>query len=427
MSRITWLFLSVFPLVCAVPSRSDEEKKPEGAGPKLVLAAPEKMEIGFGSWDAAATGGQPPSWAYLITLREKSPKEALGERTSWGQNAMFANAIYFFNSGSLTKKIELPWKPSSVAGWGPDESVQLKIGAGGEHITYRRKVLGPLIKGYIRKPILLEEKIFDRNGIPVNEDVHVGEPVSLSGKFARGTNGFWDLASGTPYRTSGSQLFSSYDDSFVVYQSGQGSIDYYDKNGQKRWSAEIASGPLRLAVVSPGGQYVIAVAGAGDHKDAAAVVDATGRILWKVLVSEGSYAAAFSRDARHVALVTRDANAIHDTATGKVLARVAMSEVLGNEEDVPHSSKIYVASDRPLATVITPTIRKEMRGALFASGGDLMYEFGVDGARVGARFPPRTFILGDAGLAREPAASISPDGQWLYYLTDKGLFARRLK
>ena len=409
-------------------SFSDEgEKSKEKEGSQLVLAAPEKMEIGFGSWDASATGGQTPSWAYLITLRTKTKEEASTERTSWGQNAYFANAIHFFKSGSLTKKIEIAWKPSSIPDWsGPDESVYLGIGAGGEHITYRRKVMGPVVKGN-RKPILIDERIYDRNGAQVNDDVHIGGPTSLSGKFARGTNGFWDLASGTPYRTDGSMLFSSYDDSFVVYRPGQGSIDYYDINGQKRWRAEIAIGPLRLAVVSPGGRYVIAVAGAGEHKDAAAVVDATGRILWKVLVSEGSYAAAFSRDSRQVALVTNDANAIYDTETGKVLARVAMSEVLGNEKDVPHSSKIHVASDRALATVITPTIRKEMRGALFASGGDLVYEFGVDGARVNARFPPRTFTLVEGGIGYTPAVTLSPDGQWLYYVTDKGLLARRLK
>lgn len=429
MSRMTWLLLSALPLVCAMPAQSDQETKPAGAEPKLVLPAPNpKEEVGFASWDAAATGGQPPSWAYLITLREKSPKDAHIHRTSWGGNARFANAIYFLKSATLTKKIELPWKPSSVPGWSADESVYLNIGAEGEHITYRRTVWGPTIKGN-RKPTLTEEKIYDRNGFQVNEGLHAAGPTSRSGRFARGTNGFWDLTSGTPYRTGGDMLFSSYDDSFVVYQSGQGSIDYYDVNGQKRWSADIGSGPLRLAVVSPGGRYVVAVAGAGDHKDAAAVVDATGRTLWKVLVSEGSYAAAFSRDARHVALVTRDENAIHDTETGKVLAKASMAELFPNEKLSPYSSRIYVSSDKPRATVIAgmQKLDGDVGGKLPPYSNDVVYEFGVERARVHLRLPPRTFILAVAGIGAAPAATLSPDGQWLYYVTDKGLLARRLE
>lgn len=429
MSRMTWLLLSVLPLVC-MPAWSDQETKPAGAEAKLVLTAPDpKDEVGFASWDAAATGGQPPSWAYLITLREKSPKEAHIHFTSWVGNASFANAIYFFNFGSLTKKIEVPWRPSSIADWsGPDEKVHLSIGAGGEHITYWHTVSGPLIKGN-RKPAVVEAKIYDRNGAQVKEDLRFPGVASLSGRFLSGPRSFWDLGSGTPFRTGGDPLFSSYDDSFVVYHPGQGSIEFYDVTGQKRWNAEIASGPLRLAVVSPDGRYVVAVAGAGEHRDVAAVVDAKGRILWKTTLSEGSYAAAFSNDARHVALVTRDANAIHDTETGKVLAKASMAELFPDEKLSPHSSKIYVSSDKPRATVIAGMLRLDgdIGGKLPPVINDVVYEFGVDRTQVHLRLPPRTFILAAGGIGYSPAATLSPDGHWLYYVSDKGLLARRLE
>lgn len=430
MNRTAHVFVGILSLISAAPAASDEVK--DGENGRLVLEAPDKAEIGYGRWDSAASGGEAPSWAYLVALRRKSPEEARVEYTSWGQNARFANAIHFFSSGVPTRKIDVPWKPSSVPGWsGSDEGVALSFGGGG-HIGYRRTVRGPMIQGS-REPVVVEHKIFDGHGAQVREGINAGAGLtSFSGRFARGPRSIFDLASGEQRPTKGeSVLFSRYDDSFVIDGPGKGRIQYYDVNGQARWNVEVASGPLRLAVVSPGGQYVFAVAGEAMKEMSAVLVDVSGRVLWKKAVSAvGSWAADFSRDGRHAALVTEDTNWIFETATGKVLAQVPMSGIFGGEKLSPHSSRVYVSGNPPHATVIAGTLRFDRRDVphkLPPTGNDVVYEYDAEGSRLHARLPPRSVILGTWGASHEVAATLSPDEGWLYYLTDKGLFARRLK
>lgn len=427
MKSAAWLSVVLLPLVGTLHAFSEVVAGDEHG--RLMLAAPDKAEVGFGSWDPAASGGQAPSWAYLITLRGKSPEEARVERASWGQNAAFANAIHFFNSGELTRKLDVPWKPSSVPGWGADEGVGLSFGSGG-HITYRRTVMGPVVKGS-RAPVLVENKIFDRHGAQVREGIKNAGVASFSGRFARGPRSIFDLASGEQRpMNGGSVLFSRYDDSYVVYWPGAGGVEYHDSNGQSRWRVDVADGPLRLAIVSPGGQFVFVVAGDSEKEIVAAMLDAAGRVLWKTPVSVGSWAGEFSRDGRHVALVTADTNWIFESATGKVLAQIPMSGIFGGEKLSPRSSRVYIAGNPPRALVIAGTLRLDQRDVphkLPPAGNDVLYTYDAEGSHVYARLPPRTIILGGEGVSYEPAATLSPDGGWLYYLTGKGLFARRLE
>lgn len=411
--------------------KRDDSTKNEG-DERFVLVAPESREIGYGNWDAAVTGGQVPSWAYLVTLRGKSTEEARIIRTSWEQNSSFANSIYFFNSGNLTKERDLPWTPPSVKGWGSDEAVVLSFGAGGDRIGYHHIKYGPIIQAR-RDYTLVEDKIFDQSGNEIGTGKYTRR-ISRGGRFGWGLLSVFNLESGesTPLN-GGSPLFSQYDDSYVIFFSDKGELEYYDSNGRVRWNASIGPGPARNVVISPGGRYVFAAAGNKEWEDVVGVIDASGKKLWAIPVLLGIYSAAFSQDGRYLALVTRDANWLFESATGKIMAKISMPKIFGDEKVCPNSSKVYVFPEKQHVVVITGTIRNEkscqaiIPGYSLGPGADVVYEYSPEGGRIITRLPNRPFIPSVVGMAYEPDVTLSADGHWLYYLTMKGLFVRHLE
>lgn len=435
MSRLSVLFVAILLVPGSTYSQNsagstkdheagDSQNEPDDA--RLVLAPPEHGEVGFASWDANATDGQAPSWAYFVTLREKFTDQ------SWNANAFKAAAVYFFNAGSLRKKLDLPWKPSSIEGWNSaDESVSLDIGVGGEHITYRHYILGPMVKGR-RMPTTAENKVLDRSGAIVAEgrDVRV---VSRSGKFGIGSGSIIELGSGVVHQNNGGYpTFSRFDDSYILTFSGQSGLEYHDASGNVGWSASLG-GSTRNVFISPSGGYVFAAA-AGDGKtDVMGVIDASGKVLWKVPVLQGVYAAGFSRDGRLLGVVTRDANWLFESATGKVLTSIPMSRLLGDDNEFPINVKVYVTADKPRVLVIARTTKTDKSsqsqaiGNALGGGGDVVYSYGIDSGRILSRLPGKPLILAGAGIFYEPVATLSPDEKWLYYLTTKGLYSRHLE
>lgn len=434
LKRLAAALLFVSVLGAAGVSFSEEPaERAEGEAERgrLILAAPENEEIGFGSWDGSVTGGQAPSWAYLVSLREKFIEG------SWENNSAKAMAIYFFNSGAVRKKIELPWKPSSVSGSNtPDERAFLDIGIGGKHLTYHHIVLGPMLKNGARPSVFYKTQVLDHKGALIREGngPFVGA-VSADGKYGVVGGAVVNLNSGENlrYARGGYPMFSRYDDSYVVYHSGKDGLEYYDSDGRSRWRGSLGEGITRNVVVSPGGQYIYAAIGNDKFQEFIGVFDASGKVLWRVPVSVGVYQAAFSKDGRYLAVVTRSTNWIFESATGKVLATEPMPKILGDENAYPGNAKVYVLTDMPSAVVIARTARFDqssqspMPGHLLKHGDDVVYEYDSKGGRVVARLPSKSIIVAGAGFAYEPVATVSPDGQWLYYLTPAGLFAKRIE